>query len=114
MGYAHPDKLLDELTSSQLSEWEAYNRISPIGDIKEDVRTAYLASTITNLAIDVHGKKGTKKPEIQEYVINWDFGAPEEVKVQSVEDMVKIFADVIKAQKKQVGIQPKNPPRKRK
>jgi len=41
--------LLDQLTSAQLSEWEAYDRLDPVGEWRADFRAASLMSVITNI-----------------------------------------------------------------
>jgi len=71
LGFAHPDILLDQITSSQLSEWEAYDKIDPVGDWKEDFRMAYMCSLITNIARAVHGKKGAKMSSPSEFLPEW-------------------------------------------
>jgi hypothetical protein len=88
------------LTSSQLSEWEAYDRIDPIGSWRDDFRMAYLASVMTNLTIGVHGKKGTKQTPLIDFMPDWDITAPKEVKKQSIEDMKRAFKDIMSSQKK--------------
>lgn len=37
------------MTSSELSEWMAYDRIEPIGDIRGDIQAGVIASTLSNL-----------------------------------------------------------------
>ena len=58
LGYAHPDCLLEELTSNQISEWEAYDSLDPIGTFRADFRMAKLAATMTNLVLSIYSKKG--------------------------------------------------------
>lgn len=54
----HPDYLLEQLTSAQLSEWEAYDRLDPIGTWRDDHNTAYIISSITNLFNAMHTEEG--------------------------------------------------------
>jgi len=98
--------LLDELTSSQLSEWEAYNRLDPIGTWRDDFRMAFLAMTMTNLTIDVHDKKGAQHVSMEDFIPNWDATA-------TVEEMKKVFKDIVQSQNKKMGIQPRKPPVKK-
>ena len=58
MGYPHPDYLLEELTSEQLSEWEAYDRIDPIGMWRVDFNFATLKSLLVNIAQAQNRRKG--------------------------------------------------------
>lgn len=41
LGYAHPDHLLSQLTSPQLTDWLAYMSIYPIGERRADIRQGY-------------------------------------------------------------------------
>lgn len=70
---------------------------------------AFLATMMNNLTLSVHGKKGAKQSGIEEFMPNWDITAPKAEKVQSVEDMRKVFEDIVASQKKKPGIQPKPP-----
>jgi hypothetical protein len=92
---------LDELTSVQISEWEAYDRIDPVGTWREDFRMAFLSSLITNLTISVHGKKGAKQTTLMDFMPKWEqTGEVGEVKKQSVEDMKKALLEIAGAQNK--------------
>jgi len=63
--------LLDILTSKQVSEWEAYDRIDPIGEYRNDTRTALVCSTITNLMRSIWGKKGSKMSSLSDFILQW-------------------------------------------
>lgn len=105
--------MLDQLTSKQLSEWEAYDRLDPIGSWREDFRMAYLSSLITNLTISVHGKKGAKTTTPMEFMPEWDReGVIHEPKKQSVEEMKAIMMGIAKNQNKKVVVR-NNPPVKK-
>jgi hypothetical protein len=71
VGCPHPDYLQNYLTSTQIAEWEAYNRISPIGEKRLDFHIAHLISTITNIAINVHGKKNAKQVKLEDFIPDW-------------------------------------------
>lgn len=89
LGYAHPDHLLDELTSEQVSEWIAYDQLDPIGTWREDYRHAALCSLITNFVRSIYGKKGQVEfTKYSEFMPEWDAGKryKEEVKEQTVEE----------------------------
>jgi hypothetical protein len=80
------------LTSNQISEWEAYDRLDPIGTWREDFRLAYLSSLITNIALSIHGKKGTKMQSPMDFMIEWDPAKHEKAtKVQTPEQMRDIL-----------------------
>jgi len=90
------------LTSEQLSEWEAYDRLDPIGSWREDYRLAYLSALVTNIAISMNVKKGTT-PELKspiDFMLNFDVTNKEEVKEvtqQSVEEMKNAVLGINKA-----------------
>ena len=49
---------MDQLTFFQISEWEAYDRIDPIGDWRDDFRGAKLESLLVNIVNQLFAKKG--------------------------------------------------------
>ena len=77
---------MEQLTATQLAEWEEYNKLDPIGEQRDDFRNAYLLMTMTNLAISIHGKKGSKFTKIEDYIVDWDVKSKDTVQ-QSAEDM---------------------------
>lgn len=99
-----------------MSEWEAYEKLDPIGTWRDDFRMAFLATIVTNLAISINGKKGAKTVDVMDYMPVWDQTIAREPKKQSVEEMKKIFHDIANTQKKKkkLDIQSKKPPVKRK
>jgi len=82
---------LDRLTSSQISEWEVYDRIDPIGGVKDDFRMAFLAHLMVNISRSVHGKRGTKMSGIKEFMPNWEKGTIGEAKAQTIEEMKQVL-----------------------
>jgi hypothetical protein len=94
---------LEVLTSRQLSEWEAYDRIDPTGEWREDFRMAYLASLVTNLTISVHGKKGAKHTEVTDFMPDWSGEKLHEPKKQSAEEMKEMLLGIAAAQNKKVA-----------
>jgi len=93
---------LDSLTSRQLSEWEAYDRLDPIGTWRDDFRLAYLSSLITNIAICVHGKKGAKHTIPMDFMLDWDV-KEKKINVQSVEEQKRILMDIFGEHNKRVA-----------
>ena len=94
--------MLEVLTSKQLSEWEAYDRIDPIGKWRDDYRLAYLSSLLTNLTISVHGKTGTKTTNPIDFMLDWDLGKLKEPKKQSVEEMKAVLGGIARQQNRRV------------
>lgn len=64
---------MDQLTSSQISEWEVYDKLDPIGSWRDDYQTAALLALITNLANSIYGKKGEiKTVTALDFMPDWD------------------------------------------
>ena len=105
---------MEYLTINQIREWEAYNRIDPIGEWVWEFRFAKLEAIITNLAISIYGKKGTKYVEIKDFLPSWLVEEMSEIpQSQSVEDMLKVFKEIERDQNRKGGKssnQPKLPP----
>ena len=52
---------MDKLTSYELAEWEAYDKIDPIGTWRDDFRSAKLESLMINIVNQLYAEKN-KKP----------------------------------------------------
>lgn len=95
--------MLDELTSTQLSEWEVYDRLEPIGEWRADFRMAYLSCIITNIARKIHGGKGVEMAVPLDFMPEWD---KEESIVepvgQTVEQMKQIMLTIAHTQNRKV------------
>jgi len=102
LGYPHPDYLLKSLTSEQLTEWEAYDRLDPIGKWRDELGFASLSSLIANIVKQLYPEKG-RKPKLttpMDFMMKW--GEVEEQKPepkkQSVEDMRQILMGIASVQ----------------
>ena len=93
MGYPHPDYLLNDLTSAQLSEWEAYNMLDPIGKWRDDFMIAQLTGLVYNMGIQIHGKKGTKLTEYTDFMPEWDAKEPKRQSTETMKELLLSFAD---------------------
>ena len=133
LGFAHPDHLLDQLTSRQLSEWEAYDRLDPIGEWRVDFRMASLEAFISNIVTKIWGEKGSKLSTPLDFMTEWDKEKlDEEVKdaedtfmswtdhgwvertKQSTEQMKQMMLTIAKAQNTKQRQLRTDPPRKKK
>ncbi len=73
-------------------EWEAYDRLDPIGEWRADFRMAKIISENVNVALSKTGKKNIKLTAPGDYMPDWDFTAPKPPpKTQSVEEMKEII-----------------------
>lgn len=90
------------LTLRQLQEWEAIDRLDPIGRWRQEFGMAQLASVVTNLALSIHGEKGAKMTSSIDFMPDWSGDRKEETPQQSAEEMKKIFMEIAGAQNKKV------------
>lgn len=94
---------MDHLSSFQISEWEAFDRLDPIGSWREDFRMAFTAATATNLAIAVNGKKGAKRFAPIDFMPKWDSEGVAEIKQQTTEEMKDILISIAKDHNKRIA-----------
>jgi hypothetical protein len=80
---------LEHLTATQLAEWEEYDKMDPIGMMRIDYYFAYIATIISNLAIGIHGKKGTKLHTVNDFLIEWD--TTKEKPKQTISEMKEVL-----------------------
>jgi hypothetical protein len=95
--------LLEELTSAQISEWEAYDKVDPIGKWRDELSIASLASVIVNLARQIYHDPKKGKPEYvgpNDFMINWGetVEPTPEPKKQSPEEMFRILSGLARVQ----------------
>ncbi len=94
---------MDTLTASQLSEWEVYDSIDPIGDFRIEMLLAQGFSILANLLIKAHFKSGSKLTEPKDFLIDWTGElAEEEQKKQSAEEMKRFMMQFAKEHNKKV------------
>jgi hypothetical protein len=101
---------LDQLTSEQLSEWEAFDRLDPIGKWRDEFNFAVLDSLIVNIVSRLYSKKGHTPREVSptEFMPNWS-GEKKIAKRQSVEDMKAALLSIAKSVNKKIEGQPNKP-----
>ena len=97
------------MTGFQLSEWEAYDKIDPIGKWRDDFRTAKLESLLVNIVNQLYHKQGVEPTIVTpvDFMVKWgeDMKEPEP-EIQSLEDMKKALmaiADTHKTRGKEDG-----------
>lgn len=97
---------MEQLTSTQLGEWEACDKLDPIGTWRDDYRIAALSALIMNIVNVLFHEKGKAKPKLVnplDYMPKWiGESDKKEVKEQSVEEMKVIFRNIEKYQNKEV------------
>lgn len=94
---------MDQITSAQLSEWEAYDKIDPIGTWRDDYRIAVLDSLIVNIVSKLYAKKGHTPKEVlpMEFMPNWT-GEKRIDRKQSVDDMKSMLMGIAAAANKKL------------
>ncbi len=94
---------MDKLTSRQISEWEAYDRIDPIGEWRAEFREARLEALITNIVQALFPKKGTVPTSINPLDLMPDWtGDKEQQGKQTVEQQKQILMAFARDQNKRV------------
>jgi hypothetical protein len=81
----------------QLSEWEAYDKLDPIGQWRDDFRLAKIESLIVNIANALYHKEH-EEPKVTvptDFMVKWGEEIEEiEPKQQSVEEMMEVFKSI--------------------
>ena len=89
------------LTASQLAEWEAYDRLEPIGGYRQDYMMGSVIKMILELAQAVYGRKGRTMSCTPWDFVPWRPDAERvQVKRQSVEEMKQVLQMLAKKGKK--------------
>lgn len=73
LGYSHPDHLLRELSSWQVTEWLAYYGLEPFGEERSDLRAGIVAATVANANRDA--KRRAKPFEPGEFMPKFGGGS---------------------------------------
>lgn len=90
------------MTSTQLSEWQAYDRLEPIGEERGDFRMAFLSSLMTNITRKIYGTKGCKMTVPSDFMPEWDKDPNEELipEQQSTDQMKEVMFGIVGRQNK--------------
>lgn len=77
---------MEELTSKQISEWQAYDKIDPIGTWREDLRFAKIMSFLENIVNALYGdiNSSNKKSVPLDFMPKWDVEDGETVDTNKV------------------------------
>lgn len=92
---------MGQITSQQLAEWEAYDKIDPIGSWRDDYRIAVLDALIVNIVSKLYAKKGHTPKEVlpTDFIPNWT-GEKRIERKQSVADMKQVLMSIAAAAQK--------------
>jgi hypothetical protein len=82
LGVAHPDLLLSQLDSKQISEWMAFYQVEPFGEERADLRSAIIACVTAN----AWRGKNQKPFEVSDFLPKFD-----PPKQQTLEEMKTIL-----------------------
>lgn len=105
LGLPHPDYLMDLLTSEQISEWLAYDRLEPIGQWRADYRLGVLCALIVDIVQRLFARRGATPRRVSpiDYMPDWSGDLREMIRAggeddsnnagraESVEDMKRLF-----------------------
>jgi hypothetical protein len=93
---------LDKLSAFQISEWEAYDKIDPIGFWRIEFGLAKIESLISNIVNQLYHKEGAE-PVVTlptDFMIKWgELSEEVKPKQQSIEEMKQVFRAIADAQK---------------
>lgn len=98
-----------------MSEWEAYDRLEPIGKERDEAVAALNLSILINYLQSIFLKKGTYKwVQPEDFTPEWGKEPPEETepKQQSVEEMKSVLFSIARRFGKKEGVDkhgPRNP-----
>ena len=85
-----------------MNEWEAFNRIQPIGARRYDVYFSHLMVTLHNIAIGFSGNKTAKQFKIEEFVPNWT-GLEDQEPEMTPEQIKQFWIEFAEEHNKQVS-----------
>jgi hypothetical protein len=110
---------LEKLTSSQISDWEVYDKMDPIGTWRDDFRFAKLTALVQNIVFSLYHVKGQPEPKYISVTDEMpDFLGEKQEKdneEQSVDMMRQLLLGIASAQNKKVErMSIKTPPPKKK
>ena len=105
---------MNDLTASQLAEWEAYNTLEPVGDYRQDYMMAQLTSIFYNFASSFGSKDGRRKIAKIPDFIPWMEQPEEKREDQSLVEMKKSILSIVpkldkETKDKSVKLKPKFP-----
>jgi len=90
---------LDQLTSKQLSEWEAYDRLDPTGDWRFDFGIGRLQALIINISNLIYNDPKKGKPTVVSPLDCMpDWAGDRKGTKQSVEDMKQVLLGLMHTQ----------------
>lgn len=84
-----------------MMEWEAFDKVQPIGGKRWDFYFARILMTLTNIAVASHGKKGSKLFDLKDFWPNWT-GEEDEPEVMAEDEIKKFFIEFAKEHNKTV------------
>lgn len=107
--------MLRDLTSVQISEWEAYDRIDPIGSWRQDFLFAKLETCIINMVKSMYTEEG-KDPKYTKIIDRMPAWREEDaIKVQepkqSMEDMLFIMKAIAESNNSKKEYHRETPPK---
>ncbi len=88
------------MTSEQISEWQAYDTLDPIGTWRDDFRSAQICSVVDNIAKAMWSKEGEAKySNPKDFMPDWDRSEQrkesEQEVTQTVEEMKSIMMGLV-------------------
>lgn len=74
LGRVNVNQMLRSITAKQFAEWEAYARLEPFDEMRNDLRMAQIVAMVFNMAVAVKDRK-----PVSHFLIPWEKGSEAEV-----------------------------------
>jgi len=89
------------MSSSDVAEWIAYNRIEPFGEERADLRAGMIASPLINIQL----KKGATPTKPSQWLL--DTGPPEDMDPEDMKQVLKSYTASRRARREKAEKKPK-------
>lgn len=68
LGRVNVNAMLRSITAKQFLEWQAYARLEPFNELRDDYRAASIAQMVYNMAV---AKAKDRKHDVSEFLLTW-------------------------------------------
>lgn len=87
MGWPSVEEGLANISSRELSEWMAFDAVSPIGENRLDLLFAYLMAVTVNL----HKSKDDQPAKVEDFLLDFWAGEDGDAEPQSLDEQRRII-----------------------
>jgi hypothetical protein len=76
-----------QLSATQIAEWEAFDKLEPIGKLRDDYRTALLCTLIANM----FSNKKSKPAKLTDFLLQWDKKPKKRQTIEEMKSMLQLI-----------------------